>query len=217
MGIQATTARDAELARKREAFLSEHKLRDYKLSGRHLMKMVLASGASKAAADAVRERFTYSYGCSLKWSGPTWDHLEMLGRDKQMLVLVSHPYSIDDEGRRDISLFKAAGLRVVVGDKAESWYGYGTYHVRVEHPAFSGEVVRPASPRRLPVESAYAARLHRAAPALLGLARERAADLSASIAMIPCTGPGGVTPCLSCELRVDLGRITALIREVEGP
>ncbi len=66
-------------------------------------------------------------------------------------------------------------------------------------------------------ESTYTSRLHRAAPALLALAREHAAQLAASIAMIPCTGPGGVTPCISCELRVDLNRITALIDDVEGP
>lgn len=210
MGIQATTARDVELARKREAFVAEHRLRDYKLSGRHLMKMVLTSGASKAAADRVRDRFTYSYGCSLRWHGPTWDHLEMMGRDGQALVMISHPYSIDDEGRRDISLFQAAGLNVVIDVKERSWYGYGTTQIRVEHPAFSGKVSPPASS---PVE----ARLHRAAPELLLVAKTFAVQLADAMRLCPCTRTIDGSLCVHCLMRDDFDKITAIVAEAEGP
>jgi hypothetical protein len=225
MGVQHPTNNSPALLRMRAAFMGRHKLRDFKLSGRHLMRMVLTSGADRAAAARVRERFTYSYGCFLKWSGPTWDHLEMMGRDGRALVLISHPYSIDDEGRRDIEILRAGGLRVVIEGKERSWYGYGTEHVRIEHPAFSGQVVRPAAPpsrpaapaARHPGESAYEARLRRAAPRLLELAREHAAQLVASSRLVACVGPGGVTPCIRCELQADLDRINAVLLEVGGP
>lgn len=213
MGIQATTARDAELTAKRQAFMGRHRLRDYKLSGRHLMKMVLTSGGDKAAVDRVRERFTYSYGCSLRWHGPTWDHLEMMGRGGQALVMVSHPYSIDDEGRRDISLFRAAGLRVVIGVQGWSWYGYGTHQVRVEHPAFSGEVDCPATPR---IETHREARILRAAPDLLNIARTFAVQLADAMRLCPCTGRDDGAPCVHCLMRDDFARITAVIAEAEG-
>jgi hypothetical protein len=226
MGIQHPTNNSPDLLRMRAAFMGRHKLRDYKLSGRHLMKMVLTSGADKAAVDRVRDRFTYSYGCFLKWSGPAFDHLEMMGRDGRALVLISHPYSIDDEGRRDLALLQAGGLRVVIEGKERSWYGYGTEHIRIEHPAFSGQVVRqpdiplpptrPASPSaRIVAETAFEARLRRAGPALLALARERAAELAAALAMIPCVGPRSEAPCVACAMRTDLMRINALISGVE--
>ena len=98
----------------------------------------------------------------------------MMGRDGQAMVLISHPYSIDAEGRRDIGLLQAGGLRVVIEGKDRSWYGYGTEHVRIEHPAFSGQVVRPTPPHvpalpaspsaRIVAETAFEARLRRAAP-----------------------------------------------------
>jgi hypothetical protein len=225
MGIQSSTNNSPSLLRMRAAFMARHKLRDYKLSGRHLMRMVLTSGADKAAVDRVREHFTHSYGCFLKWSGPTFDHLEMMGRGGRALVLISHPYSIDAEGRRDLALLQAGGLRVVIEGKERSWYGYGTEHIRIEHPAFSGQVVRPAPPpprpaphaARLPAETAFEARLRRAAPRLLEIARERADELVRAIAMVPCAGPTSPGPCIRCELQADLLRIVAVIGDVEDP
>lgn len=213
MGIQSPTARDVELARMREAFLAKHRLKDYKLSGRHLMKMVLSSAPDEAASDAIRTRFTSNYGCSLRWHGPTWDHMEMMGRGRQLIVMVSHPYSPPNAACPDLELFRRAGLNVVLGGQEDSWYGYGTYHVRVEHPAFSGEVSGPA-PRS--AEAARESGLHRAAPGLLQVAKTFAAQLADAMGMVPCTGAGGVTPCVHCLMRDDFDRITALVVEAEG-
>jgi len=219
MSINPPTAADSPgLLRIRARFVNRHRLRDYRLSAHHLMRLVRSCTADRAAIARIRSRFLPDGAYWIQWPGSSFDHMECLGRDRMPLVFVSHPYHVSDEGRADLELFRQAGLVVVEGGDDASWYGYGTTQILVAHPAFSGEVARPATrPIAPPVESAYTARLHRAAPALLALAREHAEQLAASIAMIPCTGPGGVTPCLSCELRVDYDRINALIDEVEGP
>lgn len=155
------------------------------------MRMARDATADRDAIARVRERF--ARGGWLQWPGSTFDHMECLGRDRVPMMFVSHPYHISDEGRTDMDLLRSAGLVVVEGGKAESWYGFGTFHIRIEHPAFSGRVIRPApSPARFPAETAFEACLRRAGPRLLALARERAAELADAIRLVPCTGPLGV-------------------------
>ena len=131
------------------------------------------------------------------------------------------------------ALLHRAGLNVVEAGEDESWYGFGTTQIRVEHPWLAGRMLpspasapkavehvpaRPAPPsRRRLAESSYEARLRRAGPALLALARERAAELAAAISLVPCAGSVAVGACVSCELRAELARITAVIAEVEVP
>lgn len=230
MPIQTTTARDAELAARRAEFVARNGLKDFKLSGRSLMRMVRRCCVDKALVDRIRERFTHHYGTDLRMEGETWDHLEMFGRKGHLVVLVAHPYHVTDAGREDMALFHRAGLNVVEGGTDESWYGFGSTQIRVEHPALAGRMLpppaslpkveppRPAPPTSRPlVESTYTSRLYKAASLLLQLARERADELTAALRLVACVGPRGVGPCLSCELRDELDRINALIAEVEGP
>jgi hypothetical protein len=224
MGIQSSTNSSPDLLRMRAAFMGRHALKNFKLSGRSLVRMARSAGADGATVAAIRGRFTYGHGTYLQWSGPTSDHLEMMGPDGRLLVLVSHPYPEPRKDCPDLELFRRAGLRVVIEGKDRSWYGFGTHHVRIEHPAFSGQVARPApAPSRPtppavrhPGESPHDARLRRAAPRLLEFARERAAELAAALRLVPCAGPNGVGPCLACELREDYARLVAVIAEVDG-
>jgi hypothetical protein len=217
------TAADLALARQREAYLKRHRLRVFRLGAYNLMRMVGTATSDRAAIARVRSRFTR--GGWLQWPGSTFDHMECLGRDRMPMLFVSHPYRIDDAGRADLELFRSAGLRVAIEGKEQSWYGYGTEHVRIEHPAFSGQVVRPAPPTprpaphagRFPAETAAERRLRLAGPALLALAKERAAELAAAIRLVPCVGPRSMAPCLACELREDYARLVAVIGEVDGP
>ena len=81
-------------------------------------------------------------------------------------------------------------------------------------PAHSHSHARRAA-RRLPAPDHYAGHLLKAAPQLLSLARERAAELADAIRLVPCVGPTGVGPCISCSMRAELDRINGVIHEVE--
>jgi hypothetical protein len=231
MGIQHSTATDAALARMRAAYVDRYKLRDFRLSGRSLMRLVRSRCADKPLVDEIRTRFTHHNGCDIQMDSRTWDHLEMFGYEGALVSLVAHPYHVTDVGREDMALLHRAGLNVIEGGTDESWYGLSTTQIRVEHPWLAGRMLPPPkapvkgtatvplnpapSPGRLPGESPYDARLRRAAPRLLELARERAAELAAAIRLVPCVGPNGVGACLACEMRTDYDRIMRLIAEVE--
>jgi hypothetical protein len=64
MGVQSSTNNSPALARMRAAFMARHKLRDYKLSGRSLVRMARSAGADAATVAAIRRRFTYGHGTS---------------------------------------------------------------------------------------------------------------------------------------------------------
>jgi hypothetical protein len=151
MGIQHSTATDAELAAKRAAFVSKHGLKDFKLSGRSLMRMVRRTCVDAALVDVIRKRFTRHYGCDLQMESRSWDHLEMLGKDGHLVSLVSHPYSVSAEGREDMAIFRRAGLVVIEGGEAASWYGYGTTQLIV-----APGVLRPSRPPLTPAASSRA-------------------------------------------------------------
>jgi hypothetical protein len=222
--LKPPTAADLALAAKRAAFVSRHGLRDFKLSGRHLMRMVRRTCANPALVAAIRARFTRHYGCDLQMESRTWDHLEMLGKDGHLVALIAHPYSVSAEGREDMAVFRRAGLVVIEGGEAASWYGFGTTQIIVARPEFSGQVVRPAPPPprpvapivRPPAETAYEARLRAAGPELLEIARDRACELAAALSLVACVGPRSGAPCVACAMRGDYERITRLIAEVEG-
>jgi hypothetical protein len=244
MGIQSSTNNSPDLLRMRAAYVDRHKLRDFRLSGRSLMRLVRSRCVDKAVVDEIRARFTISCGTDLQMESRTWDHLEMFGHKGALVALIAHPYHITDEGREDMALLHRANLNVIEGGEDESWYGFSTTQIRVEHPWLAGRMLPPpkaapkpvepapespvkgalraplnsaTSPGRFPAETAYERRLQLAAPRLLELARERAAELAAAIAMIPCVGPRSGAPCIRCELRADLDRINAVLLEVGGP
>lgn len=208
MGIQATTARDAGLSAMRAGFLARHRVKEYKLSGHNLMRMVRDAGGFTPEIERVRDRFVAPGGW-LRWPGPTWDHMECFGRDRMPLMFVSHPYQIDGDGQGDIGLFRAAGLNVVIGSKDHSWYSPGTYHVRVEHPSIAGGwmvagSLRPADARKLAL-----------VPALVREVEAKARELAEAAAMLPCIGGHrGSVPCIRCEMGRESDRLLELLWKV---
>src|SRR4051812_26262879 len=115
MPIKHSTANSAALAARRTAYVARHKLRDFKLSGRSLMRLVLSRCSNRAVVDEVRTRFTISYGTALRMESRTWDPLEMFGHKGPRVALVAHPYHVPDEGREDMALLHRAGLNVIEG------------------------------------------------------------------------------------------------------
>ncbi len=88
------------------------------------------------------------------------------------------------------------------------------YELGYVRPENHGPLRRVHAPP--PVESAYAARLHRAAPALLDIAKTFAMQLADALRLCPCTLDDNGSSCVHCLMKDDFDRIMAIVAEAEG-
>jgi hypothetical protein len=70
------------------------------------------------------------YGHGLGYPS-AFDHIELWGRNKTPLFLIGHPYGVSHNGQATLHAIRKLGLDVSIHD--QSWYGFGTVQVRVEH------------------------------------------------------------------------------------
>ena len=230
MGVQHPTNVWPGLLRLRAAYVNRHGLRDYKLSGRSLMRLVLAC-PDKAVVDEVRRRSATAMGRISRWRAGLFDDLLKMFGQRGFVALVGIPYHVTDEGRADMAALHAqperhgdrpgpdgCGLRDHANPDRTSVPGGPDAAAAVSGPGHEVEPGPPHRPPAIPPPGTTCRPPAQGRARLLQLARERAEELSARS---PGALPGRGRPSLglsstTAPMRAELNRITALISEVES-
>jgi hypothetical protein len=127
-------AESARLDALRDAFAREFGVRPCKWSDHNLARMLRLTG-ERSARIAEMRRLLDDLGMGCRgWivTGGVFDHGEFWASDRIPRLIVGHPYDIGKDERSwlgDLSRFTT--IRVSIDDR-ESYYGFGTHHVRIE-------------------------------------------------------------------------------------
>src|SRR5262249_12687963 len=121
------------LAAKKDDFASTHDVRQYEFSTRNLLRFFRSLGASvDQASEVFRENSTrWAHGLIRPEFWKAFDHHDLWGRDGKPLILVGHPYGLD-QNRPIYGAIASLGFEVRFD--GESYYGFGTNQVLVCKP-----------------------------------------------------------------------------------
>jgi hypothetical protein len=131
----------------RDAFAYDYAVAEMRWSSRNVSRMLRLTGERPERVKAMRWLLGELGMDHSSWAGigGVFDHGELWGRARTPLMLVGHPYGIDDDERTLLAeLARFGPLRVSVDDRP-SYYGHRTNHVRVELTEVRRPFAKPPS------------------------------------------------------------------------
>lgn len=120
-----------ERERAREDWVASRGLKEFRWGQQNLIGFFHAAGIPRERSAALIR----DWGNKLLIGNGdgVFDHAVVLGKKGVPTMLVSHPYRIDAETRAFLRQLRGMGLVVHRGGPEESFYGFGTFHVRVTY------------------------------------------------------------------------------------
>ncbi len=126
-----------------EAFLSRYGLKRYACTALQVRR-VLSTGHARGdpVTDVLEKYFLGGYTVPI-------DHGLLYGRDRKAVVMIGHPYPLCGEdppgpyGLQMLAAVRALGVETCVEPPSESFYGFGTWQVRI------GKLPRAVLPLRV--------------------------------------------------------------------